>query len=254
MVKSLTRETEKIEKSYTVITGGLGDLDSALTLGCAKACRHIILVDLHPAGGDFLSYIREHYPIDAMYYQCDLAIADQRDHLFETFDQENYPFSGLVNITGLEIDGQFMALSHEEMITLQQFNIKCLLDLTYAAITQRDENQRLLLITVASLAGYFPMPNKALYAALRRFIINFSIGLREEIKHSGNITVLCPAGLLTTAESMKKIIIRGSWRRINVQDTIIFVRKTLKKGAAKCPSHYPWLSERHHGNVCSFIA
>jgi short-subunit dehydrogenase len=239
MVKSLTRETEKLEKSYTVITGGLGGLGSAFALECAKAGRHIILIDLHPAGGDFLSYLREHYPVDAIYYQCDLAIPDQRDLLFEKFDQENYSFSGLINIAGLEIEGQFMALSHEQITKLLQLNVECLVDLTYAVINQRDENQRFMLINVASLAGYFPMPYKALYAASKRFMINFSIGLREEIKHFGNVTVLCPAGLPTTAESMKKIFIQGFWGRITAQDTDIVVRKTFKKVQRNVPIYIP---------------
>ena len=54
------------------------------------------------------------------------------------------------------------------------------------------------LINVCSLAGFFPMPYKATYAASKRFLLDFSRALREEIKSFGTVTALCPSGMPTT--------------------------------------------------------
>lgn len=60
-------------------------------------------------------------------------------------------------------------------------------------------------------------------------MINFSLSLREEICDFGNVTVVCPAGLPTTAEAMQKIFLQGFWGKITAQDTNVTVRRSLSK-------------------------
>ena len=38
------------------------------------------------------------------------------------------------------------------------------------------------IINVASLAAFLPMPVKATYAASKRFLLDFSLALREEVR------------------------------------------------------------------------
>jgi short-subunit dehydrogenase len=43
------------------------------------------------------------------------------------------------------------------------------------------------------------MPVKATYAASKRFLLDFSIVMREELRPQGiTVTILCPAGMPTT--------------------------------------------------------
>ncbi len=127
-------------------------------------------------------------------------------------------FSGLINVVGQEFEGRFLERSREEIFYMLQLNLHVMVDLTHEILVMRDETSRFLLINVSSLAAFFPMPYKVLYAATKRFILNFSLALRKEIETFGNVTVLCPGGLPPNSEAMKKIFLQGFWGKMTAHD------------------------------------
>jgi hypothetical protein len=147
--------------------------------------------------------------------------------LLKNLRQKQITFSGLINIVGQEFEGPFLERSREDVLYMLQLNLGTMVDLTHTILKMRDETSRFLLVNVASLAAYFPMPYKAVYAATKRFVLNFSLALRKEIKDFGNVTVLCPGGLPTNSEAMKKIFLQGFWGKITAHDTATVARKTL---------------------------
>ena len=213
--------------SYMLITGGLGGLGTAFAMECAHRGYNLLLVDRHPNADDIMEFIKARYPIDIQYLSCNLADPDSREALLEKFHQKKFVFSGLVNIVGQEFEGPFLERSREEILYMLQLNLGVMVDLTHAVLKRRDETKRFLLVNVASLAAYFPMPYKALYAATKRFVLNFSLALRKEIKDFGNVTILCPGGLPTNSEAMKKIFLQGFWGKITAHDTAHVAKNTL---------------------------
>ena len=58
----------------------------------------------------------------------------------------------------------------------------------------------------SSFAGFNPMPFKIVYAASKSFITHFSRGLYQQLKGCGvHVSVLCPAGVDSFAESSARI-------------------------------------------------
>jgi len=58
----------------------------------------------------------------------------------------------------------------------------------------------------------YPMPLKATYAASKRFLLDFALALRQELKSQGvNTMSLCPGGLATTKEAIEGIAAQGFW-------------------------------------------
>ena len=56
------------------------------------------------------------------------------------------------------------------------------------------------------MAGYYPMPNMATYAATKAMLKNFMIALSKEMKGKGvYVTTICPSGIPTT-DAMKEAI------------------------------------------------
>lgn len=214
---------------FTIITGGLGGLGSAFALECAKQRHNILLIDQHLDGDYLINYLRSHFPIDIQYQNCNLSDQDARLKLIENWQEKGLRFDQLINTVGIEIEGNYIERTRAEILSIIHLNIEALVDLTLAVLKQRSEDQRFNLINIASLAGLFPMPYKSVYAASKRFIINFSLSLREEIRDFGNVTVVCPAGLPTTAEAMRKIFLQGFWGKITAQDTDIIVHRSLNK-------------------------
>lgn len=229
---------------YTIITGGLGGLGSAFALECAHRGENLIIIDQFSDGAALTDYISIHYPIDIKYYACDLSDADARLDLFHRLSEAQFLYDGLINVVGREFEGSFQDRTRSEILQLINLNINAMVDLTHYALQGRNTIERFMLVNVASLAGFFPMPYKAVYSSTKRFIINFSLALWKEIEAFANVTVLCPAGLPTNAESMRKIFLQGFWGKITAQDTAVVVRKTLNKVQDNIPVYIPGLPNK----------
>ena len=216
-----------MNSAYMLITGGLGGLGTAFAMECAHRGYNLLLVDRHPDADSVIDFLKQRFSIDIQYLSCNLADPDARKTLLEEIQKRQMVFSGLINVVGQEFEGWFLEKSRGEIFYMLQLNLHAMVDLTHEILAMRDETNPFLLVNVASLAAYFPMPYKALYAATKTFILNFSLALRKEIKDFGNVTVLCPGGLPTNAEAMKKIFLQGFWGKITAHDTATVARKTL---------------------------
>ena len=108
----------------------------------------------------------------------------------------------------------------------------------HALLACRDSSRPFRIINVASLAAFYPMPVKATYAASKRFLLDFSLALREEVRPLGaTVTVLCPAGMPTTPETIAAIDRQGLIGLLTTMDTGSVANMTLNealKGRAVC--------------------
>jgi uncharacterized protein len=230
--------------SVILITGGFGGLGSTFAAECAAQGHDLLLVDRHAQGGEIIDFLREKHPVEIHYERCDLADAKDRIRLLTHLQKQQLKFKGLINVVGQEFEGPFLERTRGELMHMLHLNLEATLDLTYSILQRRDESQRFLLINVASLGGFYPMPYKAIYSSTKRFIINFSLALRKEIESFGNVTVLCPGGLPTNAESMRKIFLQGFWGKMTAHDTTEVVQKTLKKVNKNIPIYIPGFPNR----------
>ena len=99
----------------------------------------------------------------------------------------------LVNNAGFGAPGAFRhseAASDEALIEL---NIKALTGLTHAAVPRMVERGRGRILNVASVAAFGPVPNMAVYAASKAFVLSLTEALSEELRGTGvTLTALCP--------------------------------------------------------------
>lgn len=233
-----------MKQPYTIITGALGGLGSTFAYECSSRGTNLILVDRLANGEDLVGYLKDQFPINAEYYICDLSDLQARSSLFDKLDKDGLHFNGLVNVVGQEIEGKFLTRTRDEIFTMLHLNIEAMMDLCLFALSRHNPNHKFLLVNVASLAGFFPLPHKAVYSASKRFIIQFSLALREEIRDFGNVTVLCPGGLPTNPEAMKKIFLQGFWGKLTAHDTHEVVKRTLEKVGRNVPIYTPGIPNR----------
>jgi len=230
--------------SHVIITGGLGGLGSAFADECARRGNDLVLIDRHSNANQLSAYLHDRYPVNIRYFQCDLTNPEELQQLINLFQQEEFKFSSLINVVGREFEGEFLNRSIEEINYMVNLNLKVMLNLTYSVLKMRDPAQRFMLINIASMGGFFPMPYKAVYSSTKRFIINFSLALRKEISEFGNVTVVCPAGLPTNSESMKKIFLQGFWGKLTAQNTDFVVRRAVDKVQRNVPIYIPGFSNQ----------
>jgi short-subunit dehydrogenase len=69
---------------------------------------------------------------------------------------------------------------------------------------------------------------KATYAASKRFLLDFSLALRDEVKSRGaTVTVLCPAGLPTTPGAIEGIDAQGLMGQLTTRNVGHVSRLTI---------------------------
>ena len=213
-------EMERGMKSYVLLTGASGGLGKAFAVECASRGWGLFLTDLRAEGLETLAAgLRNTYRVEVLTQACDLSDAAARAALFEGLARQSLRFWGLVNIAGVDFEGLFCEQSRQHIRTILRLNIEGTLETTHALIGLRDPSQTLRIINVASLAAYAPMPVKATYAASKRFLLDFSLALREELAELGaTVTVLCPAGMPTTPANIEAIDDQGWIGQVTTSD------------------------------------
>ena len=214
-------------KNYLMISGAAGGLGSALVVECAQRGYDLYLTDIDEKGAEFARFIAETYQIEARYRACDLTSGPARQQLFDQLKAEGSNFWGLLNVAGLDNEGAFLEKTREQILSVIQVDVEATVDMTRAILDLRAQDRRFMLVNVCSLAAFFPMPYKATYSASKRFLVEFSRAIREEIRDFGSVTALCPGGLPTTPASLRKIKAQGLWGKLTVMDTRTVARKTM---------------------------
>ena len=213
--------------SYLLITGATGGLGTAFVMEAAKRGFDLFLTDRPQNGQEFANRLAEKFNIRVIYQPCDLADEKAREKFLKMLRDEGHHFWGLINVAGLDHEGGFLERSRSQILAILQINVMATLDITRGVLPLHDPDRRFRLINVCSLAGYQPMPFKATYAASKRFLLDFSRALREEIKPFGSVTALCPAGMPTTVECMRSIFAQGFWGMATSMDPTHVAKKTI---------------------------
>jgi short-subunit dehydrogenase len=205
--------------SFFCITGAAGSLGKAMAVECAHRGWNLFLTDLNAEPLEaFAGALRTTYGIRVESCPCDMTDAASREALFAHIQERGYRFWGLINVAGTDYEGPFLEKTRMQIRTVLRLNIEGTLEMTHAVLSRRDQSRRFRLITVGSLASFYPMPTKATYAASKRFLLDFFMALREELRGEGTVTILCPAGMPTTAECIQRIGTQGVMGRITTRN------------------------------------
>ncbi len=207
-------------KSVYLITGATGGLGKAFAVECAARGWDLFLTDLSDdrlrllAGG-----LERAYGVQVAYHASDLTQPASRSHLLEKFRSEGWKFRGLINVAGLDHEGLFMERCSEEITAILRLNVESTLITTHSVLPFRDQAVTFRIINVSSLAAFFAMPVKATYAASKRFLLDFSLALRNELRDENvTVTTLCPAGMPTNDACIAGIEAQGIMGHLTTED------------------------------------
>ena len=217
-------------KNFTLITGATGGLGKAFSVECAKLGYNLFLTDLYEDKLNSLARtLKSTYGVETICMPCNLTDMKERQRLFKKTERSGICLNMAINVAGMDYEGGIETLSSEMISTVIRLNTEATLDITrFVASAPHTEN--FYIINVASMAGFFTMPLKAMYSASKRAIIQFSLAIREEIKQNGgNILALCPAGLRTMPKVIASIDAQGFMGRITTIDTGRVAYITIKR-------------------------
>jgi uncharacterized protein len=193
-----------------LVSGATGGLGKAMALECAARGYDIFITDLSETRlASLAEGIRRQYGTNVHFKACELTEAESVKALWEDAEKKG-PLFLLVNVAGLDYEGEFMDVEAEKLNHIVRVNIESMISMTSNAVSRHEAGREMHIINVCSLAAYYPMPVKAVYAASKRFILNLSLALSEELRRRKiTVTALCPAGMPTTEECIESIRSQG---------------------------------------------
>jgi short-subunit dehydrogenase len=207
-------------RSMVFITGATGGLGKAFSVECARRGWDLFLTDQDRQALDTLaSALKRAYGIRVIVQPCDLTRLESRQALFQRLDDTPLRFKGLINVAGVDFEGLFRERSRQQIRGIIRLNIEATLEVTHRIMPAREPMQPFWIVTVSSLAAFFPIPVKATYAASKRFLLNFFLALRDEVEPEGaTVTVLCPGGLPTNDDVIEAIEAQGLVGQLTTQN------------------------------------
>ena len=217
-------------ESVFLITGATGGLGKAFAVECASRGWDLFLTDLREERLALLAQgLERSYGVHVRYHAADLISPASRAAMFDKFRAEGLRFRGLINVAGLDHEGLFFERSSEEITVILRLNIEATLIMTRALLGYRDHAIPFRIVNVSSLAAFFAMPVKATYAASKRFLLDFSLALRNELRDENvTVTVLCPAGMPTTQECIDAIEAQGVMGILTTEDVGKVAHQTIE--------------------------
>ncbi|NPV55675.1 MAG: SDR family NAD(P)-dependent oxidoreductase [Anaerolineae bacterium] len=194
-----------------LISGAAGGLGKAFASECAARGWDVVLVDANQDALPRLQVgMRRMFGVDVAIIACDLTNPQERNALWEQVRSRFGTLHGLINVAGLEYEGPFRERTLEELRTIIRLNIEATVENTHQALQLLPTGQHAFIINISSLAALYPMPVKAVYAASKRFLLNFSLALHQELKGNGiHVLALSPAGLPTHRAALQRIQSQG---------------------------------------------
>ncbi len=217
-------------KKHVIITGAAGGLGRALSVECAGRGFDLFLTDVNKQGLNALkSGIENMYGVTVHTYPCDITDKDEIEKMFDYAIDINFSFDMLLNVAGLGYEGEFETRDYKSISDILKVNIESVVCMTYVSLQKRDKDRPFNIVFVSSMAAMQPIPLKATYAASKKFILNFSLAIREELKSQNvKITTICPGGLATTPEAIAGIQTQGFFGNATTNSLEVVARRTVK--------------------------
>lgn len=202
---------------YALITGGSEGIGLAIAGELALRDYGILLVALPDekivASGEKLS---KEYGVPVFVKGIDLSGDGADLEIFQWVSEEGYKVGILVNNAGFGQLGPFSVYSRDFYHKMIHVNLVNLVGLTRLMLDILKKNERSYILNVGSIASFFPMPYKAVYASTKYFVYSFSRALREELRHEGvSVSLLCPGAVMTNPSVQARISNAGYVAKIS---------------------------------------
>jgi short-subunit dehydrogenase len=213
-----------------MITGASGGLGRSLAVECARRGYRLLLTDINDNGLTTLQRgLERQFGVTVAVKACDLTSDDSVAELLLYTDSQGLQFDMLLNVAGLDHEGGFLDVERLKILQIVDLDVVATLRITHSILQRRRPGKCFYLLFVSSLASLYPMPLKATYAASKRFLLDFSIAIGQELKSADvDVMALCPGGLATTKEALQGIAAQGVWGSMTTNKLESVVKNTIK--------------------------
>ena len=230
----ISKHNNTADKMFVLLTGATGGLGRAFAVECASRGWDLFITDRQIGPLETLRLgLDSAYRAKVITYACDLTDATARESLFRHVRSVGHQFTMLINVAGVDFEGSFLDQDIHRIETIIRLNIEASVAMMHSTLCSRKPGSTFRIINVASLAAFYPMPIKATYAASKRFLLDLSLALREELGPQNiSVTAVCPAGMPTTEKTIQAINAQGLAGFITTIDAGRVANQTLNAALA----------------------
>lgn len=188
------------EGCTTLITGASAGLGAEFARQLAPYVRELVLVarrlDRLEALREELQSLHGHLVVHV--YGADIGKENERETLAKWLVSQNLKIDFLINNAGLGDHGPFESSDWNRIRAMLDVNISALTHLTHLLVPAMTAGGRAAILNVSSVAGFFPLPNMAVYSATKAYVTSLSEALAMELRPRGiTVTALCPGPVPT---------------------------------------------------------
>lgn len=177
--------------AFALITGASGGIGLALARALATRKHDVLLIARSEAAlNAHCLELHEKFGVSSDYLAMDLSVPDAALTVKDWLQKKNYGIDILINNAGFGSWGNIKNIDREELNQMMRLNMLTLADLCKILIPILEVNSKAYILNVSSTAAYQAVPTLASYAATKSFVLQFSRGLRWDLK-STSVSVSC---------------------------------------------------------------
>ena len=235
----------KKQNKFAVITGASQGLGKAFAESLACDGWDLILAALPSTGLDSLALsLNAVCGVEIIALEVDLSTREGQKRVLDESLAKGKKLELLINNVGVGDNGLFDLMPIEKQRRSVDINIQTTMALTYGLVGRLSESKGRI-INVASLAGFYPMPLFAVYAASKAFLLHWSLALEYEFEPLGvGVTVVAPGGMYTNQEAREKVKAQGIGGRLSCMEPEAVAKAALRGAFANRPLVIPGLFNR----------
>lgn len=188
-----------MQRPFAMITGASRGIGAHYARALAARGYDLLLVSRDKARMEQLkSELLSQHAVSLDYEVIDLAQPDAAHRLYAAACRRRPALDLLVNNAGFGLHGDFVDLPMARIQEMLRLHVNTVVESVRLFLPGMIERRRGGIINVSSIAGLFPVPYLAEYAATKAFLIVFSEALAQEVRPFGvRIQVCCPGSTAT---------------------------------------------------------
>ena len=178
------------------------------------------------------------YSVPVTVVPADLSEGGACDRLAEALAERDIVPDIVINNAGFGLIGKAASLSRQAQLNMIDLNVRALADLTLRFLPAMIARRSGGIINVASVAGFMPGPQMAVYFATKAFVLSFTDAIAEEVRSAGvTVMSLCPGPVETNfqaragmkrARALSRIstmsavdVARAGWAGFNARERMV---------------------------------
>lgn len=194
--------------AFALVTGGSQGIGFELAKALAARGLNISLVALPaPELDEAAQSLREAHPdLEIRTLGIDLTLEESPQQVYDWAVEDDRKVRVLVNNAGFGTSGVMDTKPIGLYLNMMRLNNQAAAAITYHFMPHLRASGGGHVLNMSSMEATVPLPYKAVYAATKAFVYNFSQALRVELAEYGvNVTVVCPGPTITNEEGLKRI-------------------------------------------------